>query len=45
VALELALLGMLPSATQTASAPGISFSIAAQWLVRTFPYAEYVDFI
>jgi hypothetical protein len=25
VALELALLGMLPSATQTASAPGISF--------------------
>jgi len=36
-ALAMTLLGMLPSATKTASAPGISFSIAAQWLACTFP--------
>ena len=40
--LALALLDILPSTTQTASARN-QFSIAAQWLACTFPYRRFAD--
>ena len=36
-------LNMSPSATQTASAPGTRFSIAAQWLACPFPCRRFAD--
>ena len=43
--LALALLDILPSTTQTVSAPGIQFSIAAQWLACTFPCRRFAGIL